>query len=46
MDRRVLREIWVHLVMDRRVNKVSLALPVCQAQLDQEATLAPQEILG
>eukprot|EP00064_Thunnus_orientalis_P003303 superscaffoldBa00000264_g3312 len=32
--------------MDGRVNKVYLAVLVCQGQLDQEAPLAPQEILG
>lgn len=46
MVRKVLREILVRLVMDRGVHKVSLALLVCQALLDQEATLAPREILG
>lgn len=39
-------EIKVHLVLDRGVHKVSLALPVCQAQLDQEVPVVTQEILG
>lgn len=38
--------LQVHLVMGKVVHKVFLAPLVFQAQLDQEAPLVPQEILG
>lgn len=45
MVKKGLRETLVYLVMDKRVHKVSLALLVCQAQLDQKAPVVLLEIL-